>query len=36
MAVIDNGDTVSIQEAKDDDREYDEENNIWKKKEEED
>ena len=36
MAVIDNGDTVSIQEAQDDDLEYDEENNIWKKKEEED
>ena len=31
MAVTDTGDTVSIDEAKDDDREYDEENNIWKK-----
>ena len=36
MAVIDNGDTVSIDEAKDADLEYDETNNIWKKKEEED
>ena len=35
-AVTDSGDTVSIDEAKDDDLEYDEENNIWNVKEEED
>jgi hypothetical protein len=36
MATTDTGDTVSIQEARDDDLEYDETNNIWKKKEEDD
>ena len=36
MATTDTGDTISIQEARDDDLEYDETNNIWKKKEEED
>ena len=36
MATTDTGDTVSIQEARDDDLEYDETNNIWRKKEEED
>ena len=36
MATTDTGDTVSIQEAKDDDLEYDETNNIWRKKEEDD
>ena len=36
MATTDTGDTISIDEAEDDDLEYDEENNIWKKKEEED
>ena len=36
MATTDTGDTVSIQEAKDDNLEYDETNNIWNKKEEDD
>ena len=35
-AVTDSGDTVSIEEAKDADLEYDETNNIWNVKEEED
>ena len=36
MATTDTGDTISIGEAESDDLEYDEENNIWKKKEEND
>ncbi len=36
MAITDTGDTVSIDEAEGDDLKYDEENNIWKKKEEND
>ena len=32
MATTDTGDTISIEEAKDDDLEYDETNNIWNKK----
>jgi hypothetical protein len=36
LATTDTGDTISIDEAKGDGFEYDEENNIWRKKEEED
>jgi len=36
MATTDSGDTISIEEAEGDELELDEENNIWKKKEEND
>lgn len=36
LATTDTGDTVSIQEARDDNLEYDETNNIWNKREEND